>query len=84
MQKHISLDISHGPLNTAGQGRGNTGPFLGEDKRGRHTPAKKTSDESTLLSYLSEKCHIVEFSAMSITYRSFIRGKINARNALNS
>ena len=39
-----TIDISHGPLITALKGRGEAGPFVGEDRRGRHTPANKASD----------------------------------------
>ena len=38
-----TIDISHGPLITALKGRGEAGPFMGEDRRGRHTPANKAS-----------------------------------------
>ena len=39
-----TIDISHDPLITALKGRGEARPFMGADRRGRHTPANKTSD----------------------------------------
>ena len=40
-----TLNIGHGPLDSAIESQGHTGTFVGEDKRGKHTPVNKISNE---------------------------------------
>ena len=40
-----TLDIGHGPLDSAIESQGDAGTFVGEDKRGKHTPVNEISDK---------------------------------------
>ena len=59
-----TIDISHGPLITALKGGGEAGPFVGEDQRGKHTPANKASD----IAIHRVKTHIESFPQIESHY----------------
>ena len=77
-----TIDISHDPLITALKGRGEAGPFVGEDRRGKHTPANKASD----VAIQRVKTHIESFPQIEFHYtrsdsrRCYLDQKLSINN----